>query len=314
MTGSGLLSEADDRFHPASTEDRTWTETSWFAAAVPERGMGIWTYPLFRPELGIMSCGIYVWQAGGDELWELPYYRTWWHLPIPDDIEPTRFALPTGLAYECLEPLTSYRVTYRDGDEIALDMTFAALHPPHAVGVVAGGHGHLDQLGRVTGELVLGGERIPIDCVEMRDRSWSPRRESRQSNYLTYSYGASSGGSAFHVSTRLDRRSGGRALLTGFVLRDGETVGLRDAGCEVRRDVRGRPEVIEIRGVDEHGETVEATGEVVGRLSMPSTPWFVWACIVRWTLPDGSEAYGEHQDTWSPALLRAELRGAAPSS
>ena len=42
---------------------------------------------------------------------------------------------------------------------------------------------------------------------------------------------------------------------------------------------------------------------------MPSTPWFVWACMVRWTLPDGSQAYGEHQDTWSPGMLRALRRG-----
>ena len=43
-------------------------------------------------------------------------------------------------------------------------------------------------------------------------------------------------------------------------------------------------------------------------MSMPSTPWFVWASVVRWTLPDGTEAFGEHQDTWSPGLLRTLLR------
>ena len=107
-----------------------------------------------------MSCGVYVWEPGAEELWELPYYRTWWHLPIPDGIQATRFALPNGLAYECLEPLTAYRVTYADGDAMRLDMTFRAIHPPHEVGVVPGGHGHLDQLGRVTGELWLGGERV----------------------------------------------------------------------------------------------------------------------------------------------------------
>jgi hypothetical protein len=31
--------------------------------------------------------------------------------------------------------------------------------------------------------------------------------------------------------------------------------------------------------------------------------------MVRWTLPDGSVAYGEHQDTWSPGMLRALRRG-----
>ena len=166
------------RVPPRPSEDRSWTETAWFAGAAPERGLVVWTYPLFRHELGVMSCGIYVWEPGAEELWELPYYRTWWHLPIPDGIEATRFALPNGLSYECLEPLTAYRVTYADGDAMRLDMTFRALHPPHEVGVVPGGHGHLDQLGRVTGRAQAGrragGDRLPRDA---RPHLVAPARE-----------------------------------------------------------------------------------------------------------------------------------------
>jgi hypothetical protein len=303
------LSAADDGFHRSRTADRSWTETAWFAGAVPERGLVVWTYPLFRPELGIMSCAVYVWEPGAEELWELPYHRTWWHLPIPEGIEATRFALPNGLSYECLEPLTAYRITYADGDEISLDMTFRALHPPHAVGVVAGGRGHLDQLGRVTGELWLDGERLEIDCLEMRDRTWSPRRESRQSNFLTYSYGAGPGGGGFLLSTRRARDGDGREVITAFTLRDGAVTPMTGGACEIARDDRGRPAAVRVTGTDGEGRPVVADGEVVSRVAMPSTPWFVWACMVKWTLPDGSQMYGEHQDTWSPALLRAHLRG-----
>jgi hypothetical protein len=126
-----VLTAADDDLHPPASDDRSWTETAWFAGAVPERGLVVWTYPLFRPELGIMSCGVYVWETGAEELWQLPYYRTWWHLPLPEGISATRFQLPTGLSYECLEPLSAYRITYADGDEMGLDMTFTAVHPPH---------------------------------------------------------------------------------------------------------------------------------------------------------------------------------------
>jgi hypothetical protein len=307
-----LLSAADDHLHAhAPTEDRTWTETCWFAAAIPERGIGIWTYPLFRPELGVMSCGIYVWGPGAEELWELPYYRTWWHMPLAGDIDPTGFTLSNGLSYECLEPLNAYRVTYADADLISLDMTFRSLHPPHAVGVEEGRHGHLDQLGRVTGELVLAGETIPIDCIEMRDRTWSPRRESRQGAFVTYSYGTTPAGEGFHISTRRNR-AGDQVMLTGFLLRGGETINLAHATCEIARDDRGRPATMIVRATSAGGESFEATGEVVSRFAMPSTPWFVWPCLVRWTLPDGTEAFGEHQDTWGPAALRehlATLRG-----
>jgi hypothetical protein len=160
----------------------------------------------------------------------------------------------------------------------------------------------------VTGELRLNGETLPIDCIEMRDRTWSPRRESRQGAFVTYSYGTTPDGDGFHISTRRDRQSGRQVKLTGFLLRDGVTAELDDATCEVARDERGRPIAMVVRGTGADGRTVEATGEVVSRLSMPSTPWFVWACLVRWTLADGAEAFGEHQDTWGPAALREHLR------
>jgi hypothetical protein len=300
-----MLSAADEAFHPGSTEDASWTETAWFAAAVPERGMGVWTYPLFRRELGVMSCGIYVWAPGAEELWQLPYYRTWWHMPIPGGISPTAFTLPNGLRYECLEPERSYRVTYADGDAISLEFVFTALHPPHGVGVVDGGHGHLDQLGRVRGELVLGGERHVIDAIEMRDRTWSPRRESRQRTFVSYSYGASSDGDAFHLSTRLRPERGHNEILTGYLMHEAAIIPLSSGSCEIERDRDGRPVAIGLRGAGDGGHRLQVHGEVVSRLSMPSTPWFVWACLVRWTLPDGKIAYGEHQDTWSPAALRA---------
>lgn len=300
-----MLSAADEAFHPGSTEDASWTETAWFAAAVPERGIGVWTYPLFRRELGVMSCGIYVWEPGAEELWQLPYYRTWWHLPIPAGISPTAFELSNGLHYECLDPERGYRVTYADGDAISLEFVFTALHQPHGVGVVNGGHGHLDQLGRVRGELVLAGEHHAIDAIEMRDRTWSPRRESRQRAFVTYSYGASSEREAFHLSTRFRPELGRNEILTGYLMRNGAIVPLSSGTCEVQRDPDGRPLAITLHGADDGDHRLEARGEVVSRLSMPSTPWFVWACLVRWTLPDGTTAFGEHQDTWSPAALRA---------
>jgi len=304
----GGFSAADDHFHPGETEDRSWTETAWFAAAVPERQMVIWTYPLFRSELGVMSCGVYVWGPGAEELWQLPYYRHWWHLPIPEGIDLADFTLPNGLRYEVLEPLTAYRVAYADGDEIELDFTFRALQPPHGVGVVAGGRGHLDQFGRVTGEMTLAGERIEIDCVEMRDRTWGPRRESRKRTFLTYSYGADRDANGFHFSARYDEAKDRSEILTGFLLRAGAAQPLAEGTCAVERDEAGRPERVRIEARAEDGEEYEAIGTVLSRLSQPSTPWYVWVSLVRWRLPDGSEVYGEHQDTWSPAALRKFLR------
>lgn len=300
-----VLTPRDDELHPPRPGDPTWAETAWFAAQVPERRLGIWTYPLFRTNLGVMSCAVYVWGPDGHELWQHPYYRLYWHLPIPEGLKLTDFELPNGLAYRRLEPLTSYEVRYADGDAISLEMRFDGIHPPHELGI-AEDYGHLDQLGRVTGELVLHGERIEIDCIEMRDRTWSPRRERRDRTWLTYSYGAADERTAFHCATRVNRELE-QELLGGYTLRDGEMHALRGGRRRAERDADGRPVRVVVEAVDETGAELEVRGEVVSQMAMHTSPYFCFISQVRWELPDGSVAWGEDQDTWSPGLFRKLL-------
>jgi len=304
------LTAADDSFHPPASEDPAWTETCWFAAQVPERALGVWLYPLFRPNLRIMSCGIYVWEKGSEEVWQLPYYRTWWHLPFPEGQDLVDLHLSNGLSYRRLEPLTSYHATYRDADAIEVELVFTALHPPHELGI-ENGRGHFDQLCRVEGEVTLYGERIGVDAFDMRDRTWGLRRENRQRTSLGYSFGTN-GTTGFHCSTLYDAEAGEYRLMTGFILDGGATDHVVEAVREVERDALGRPVRLFVRGADQRGRHFEASGEVVSRMAMPSTPWFNWVSIVRWRLPDGSEGWGEDQETWSPERQRRLLRGRAP--
>jgi hypothetical protein len=305
-----MLSQADDRFHPITREPETWTETCWFAAHVPERGMGIWTYPLFRPGLGIMACGVYVWDLDSSELWQLPYYRTYWHMPFPADGDLDHLSLANGLRYDVIEPLTSYHVGYEDGDALSIDLTFEAIHEPHTL-MGRDGVGHLDQLGRVSGEIVLYGEPITVDCIEMRDRTWGPRREHKQQTILAYDYGARSETSGFHCSSLYDRETASYRLLTGYLLTTDGLTRVVEATRIAERDGQGRPVRLRIEGRDENDKTFTVSGEVMSRFGKPSTPWFNWVSLVRWSLPDGSEAVGEDQETWSPERLR-ELRRSRP--
>lgn len=304
------LSPADDHFHYGTTDDRSWTETSWFAAQVPERDLCVWTYPLFRSELDVMGCAMYVWDRSGENPFELPYYRLWWHMPFPKDQSPTDFKLSNGLQYELIEPLKKYRVRYDDGEELKLDFVFDGIHPAKGVGVIENGPGHIDQFGHVTGEIELRGERHRIDCIEMRDRTWSPRRESRQGAYVSYSYGASGADSGFQLSKRYSRRRASFEFLGGFVLTPEGEIEAKAGDVEVSRDRDGRPLAVQLEIERADGKTYKAQGEVISRLAMPPTPtWFAWACTVKWTLDDGSIAYGEHQDTWGLQVLRAARRG-----
>jgi hypothetical protein len=300
------LTAADDELHRPRPDDPTWAETAWFAASIPERGICIWLYPLFRPNLGVMSFAAYVFGPGGRELWQQPYYRLYWHEPMPAGLRLTDFELPIGLSYKTLAPLSSYRLSYDDGEAMSVSMTFEALHAPHELGI-DGERGHIDQFGRVRGELVLHGERMEIDCIEMRDRTWSPRREHRDGTWLTYSYGAASETSAFHCATK-PRQDGTSALLGGFVIREGQVRQLVAGERAAIRDADGRPLTLSVSVEDDSGDTAEIRGEVVSQMAMHTSPYFVWVSLVRWTLPDGSTAWGEDQDTWSPGRLRSLRR------
>jgi hypothetical protein len=303
-----MLTADDDELHAPRQSDPSWAETAWFSASIPERGIGIWTYPFFRPTLGVMSCAVVVWGPDGRELWQQPYHRLYWHMPIPAGLRLSGFELPNGLGYRMREPLNAYEITYTDGDEISLELTFTGIHPAHAFGVEEG-RGHIDQLGRVQGEVSLHGERLEVDCISMRDRTWSPRREERNSTWVGYSYGAVSDREAFHCATRLER-DGEVRLMTGFALRDAEVEELVAGARHVVRDRDGRPSGITISGRDRRGASVEAKGEVVSQTAFLTSPYFVWVSLVRWTLSNGAVGWGEDQETWSPAMLRALRRGA----
>jgi hypothetical protein len=58
------LTAADDEPHTPRPGTPDWAETAWFAAAVSQRGLGIWTYPLFRTDLGVAAVAVYVWGPG----------------------------------------------------------------------------------------------------------------------------------------------------------------------------------------------------------------------------------------------------------
>jgi hypothetical protein len=300
------ITPKDDGFHPATKDPEHWAETAWFAANVPEQDLVLWFYPLFRREIGVMSCGIYVFGPGTAEPWEMLYYRQAWQQPIPSTAKgPCDFQLPNSLSFEVLEPLRAYRLTYDDGAELSADLSFTALHEPHELGV-EGGVGHIDQFGRLRGHIRLHGREITVDGVEMRDRTWGPRRENRQQTRLSYSYGADPGGRGFHCSVRFDRQDNPH-FMTGFFLADGGTSDLRNAERAVERDDRGRPVSIRLRVQDDH-DSREIIGKVRGQMTLYTSPYVVFVSSVAWTLWDGTVLYGEDQDTWSPGRLRTFRR------
>ena len=117
-----------------------------------------------------------------------------------------------GLRYQQLQPLQRFRVAYEAGHLLSLDLEFTGLRAPHEAGI-GRGVGHYDQPCQVVGEVNLQGERIPIDTIGMRDRTWSVRPEDRHGTGTAYTYGHVSADEQFLLLTKLDGTAkGGIAL------------------------------------------------------------------------------------------------------
>lgn len=298
-----MLTPDDDRLHPSASNDPWWSETCWFSFAHPEERLSGCFYPLFRSNQGVCSLAVSVWDHSAHEPWRARYFRGDWHLPLPTS-NLDHLALG-ALRYEVLDPLRRYRVTYQDGPRFSAELEYEGLISVHEAGV-RDGHGHIDQPCRVRGEITLRGRRIAIDHPDMRDRSWSVRRDDRTTRGA-YSYAIASARDSFLAMSFASPGLGGRGdiqpIVTGFLVRDGEKAPLVAGTRTLARDGASPwPSRLIIEARDTLGRNLEATGTTVNRFANQASPGlFAWMSLTRWDF--AGESYGQDQDIWSPDLL-----------
>ncbi|MGD9601743.1 MAG: hypothetical protein AB7O21_02270 [Gammaproteobacteria bacterium] len=294
-----VFSPRDDHFHFAEMGDDWWaTETAWFSFHHPARSLGGWFYTMVRPNIGTVAGGAWVWDATAHLPWEALYSANYTALQLPPGTDLADCTLPNGVSIRVLEPCMRYALGYADGERLQATLTFTGVMPPEpltAVGSTFGSAHHFDQLGRVTGEIVLHGERIAIDCLGMRDRTWGRRPEDRprQAAYVT---GAIDADHAFLAVT--NTRPEGDAVSYGFLRRAGRTVGLAGGLRTVQRcPVNGWITRIVLDAQDAEGRTLRAVGEPVSRIVLNRHTFIDINSLVRWDV-DGEIAWGEDQDMW----------------
>jgi hypothetical protein len=308
----------DDDFHDETLTDHWWeTETNWFSWNVPERRMGGWTYCQARPNARLCNGGVWVWDDTASFDWELPYHVNYAGLQLPhrSQRDMRDFQWPNGIRTTMLEPLTKYAIRYEDGDVFRLDLVFeATMAPnPHPVAVSPFFKGtHFDQPGRVTGEVILRGEQMPIDCLSFRDRSWGPRPMGRPKHQRPVGPASSSGfggvGYSFSAASPTEAwlvySSPGvdiDPVNCGFLLRAGEYGHILAGERRVQFDrVTGWPTRMEIEGVDEFGRRLHINGDAVSR------HWKGHGgdSLFHWTW-DGLEGWGEDQSYFSRGVWEA---------
>ncbi|MEE2665523.1 MAG: hypothetical protein VX681_15510 [Myxococcota bacterium] len=294
-----LVGPEDDDFHPCPDDDWWWHETCWYWFFVPERKLGGWLYNYVRPSIGVAGGGCWVWDERSYSILDAPYYANYSNLRLPDERDLRNFRFPSGTRVEMLEPLKRYRLRHEDRDWIQLDLEFDAIMAPW-VSAETGSHPprerrahHFDQVGRVTGELVLSGEALAVDCLAIRDRTWARRPERWRTEPVGYTNAAASADTAFLFA-------GWDALRRGYLVLDGVRADLAAGTRRLERDPEhGYMTRIFVEASDTQGRRLEAQGESLSRMAMkiPGVHGVVWTSLVRWTI-NGIEAWGEDQDAW----------------
>ena len=297
-----LLGPDDDGFHPP--DGHPWFhETSWFSFVVPERKLGAWIYNWVRPARGLSGGGLRVWDDSAFFHMEVPYYCCPSNLRLPADLDLRHATMPSGTRLEVIEPLMRYRLGYRDRDVVDLDLTFDATMPPwveELVGEPAAPH-HFDQVGRVHGTVTLRGEEIPVDCLAMRDRSWSPRSEVWKVGNVGYTAAASPEISFLVRSAAGTRGENLDRVRGGFVQRDGVRARIVEGTRAIERHPQhGYLERITLDVVDTVGRTMHAVGAGLSRMAMPipGVHGVSWTSLVRYDV-DGTTVWGDDQDAWA---------------
>ncbi len=285
--------------------------------------LGGWFYVAMRPNIATVAGGAFVYDASGWLPWDARYYEMLHYqtLPDPTDLRVVEFA--TGVSIRCLEPGMRYELGYRldARDDFTASLVFEGISEP--VPYVSGEppfaqSSHYDQQGRLTGEIVLDGDTIAVDCISCRDRSWGSRPEIRaQAPPMTYCHGASGPEHAFLAFCMPPPDDPGGAtehLFNGYLLRDGRVGRLAElTRRNVRDEATGWVDRIELEGADRDGRELRAVGTVRSRMPFFFGDLTCMCAQVEWVLAGGiageEPAWGEDQDVCPHSRFGARRPG-----
>jgi hypothetical protein len=323
----------DDTYHLAQ-DDPYWVETTWWSINIPERRIGIWLHAGYNTNRGTVTWRVFAWDPSGADPGRLAYYKNKPEQEMPGHADLRDLSFPNGgFSVKMLEPLMDYHVAYGDPErDFAIEFEHRSVHPPHRFtpGEAPAMHNpHLDQLGHITGEMKLHGERIPIDSWSVRDRTWGPRggphSQSQKPQYVQGDYRvADPGGPRWreierergrgriqYIFGHVDDRtgflsfvrpqdgdaSGWSPMNMGWLLKDGEFTRLDKTKSRMRnfRDPdTGWSAHMQVELVDRDGRTMEAEGFSVSHMCENAGGS---NALMRWEM-DGQIGWGEDQDGW----------------
>jgi hypothetical protein len=321
-----MIQPTDDEFH-ARSDDPYWAETGWFSIAVPERDLAGFVYFYHLPNLGLTVGGPGLWNRDYQEISETLYWDWNTSMTLADDARMFEFRAQNSLELSVIELQKAYRIGY-DRNGCSMDLEWNAIMGPHEMvriegktnpgfqgywsdeGAAGQATGHYEQGGRLTGHVVIEGERIEVDCFSIRDHTWSPRypKDVR----LGYCWAIASKERSFCVQFRSTEPFDSdpiidtvQAIASGWYARDGVIGRVVSGTREVTsRREDGSPLTETVIVTDEHGRELVALGTSRTLLKWTGyTDVFAWYQFADWEF-DGISSHGEMQEYFPFRLMR----------
>src|SRR6202008_1041101 len=101
---------------PPSAPHHSWAETNYWGFFVPDAGLMVNVYALFRTNVGVVQTMVAMHSGKAISVWEGDYWDFCAHNPIPAGFDMLDYRLASGLKVTAHKPNASYRLEFDDGD------------------------------------------------------------------------------------------------------------------------------------------------------------------------------------------------------
>ena len=228
---------------------------------------------------------------------------------IPTGAEKFDFVARNSLSVKVVEPLRRYKIDY-DRDDFVMDLVWEAVGPMHRLETgdpeqAKTAAFHYEHPGRMTGMILLNGEKMPIDCWSMRDGSSGPY-DTEVWPHGGYFWGIGASGS---FQTLCIGKTSEVATIGGYLMRDGEMAPLASGKRIVLEYSALGPSRVLFAAVDALGRQVEAIGKIdPGLVFTGYTDHTVVWSLAEWDVA-GETYWGDNQEFCPAATFRRIARG-----
>jgi hypothetical protein len=305
-----------DRFCSERDDNPYWNESCWFSFSIPERGIHGMVYYFFRPNMKLMMGGPILWDGSGSHPSDCLYFD-WHHIqPIPPTAQKFSFTAPNSLDVKVIESTKEYQLRY-NANGFKLDLAWTAIAEPHhflgmeveATGASTDNRMHLEQCGRIKGQIEHNRNVLKVDSFSLRDTSWG-RRQIDSVKRGSYFWAIASRDTAFHAQTMGEGDE--QRVVGGFLTLGGKTSTLARGQRVVTQMGMLTPDSFRLSLEDRLGRKAQMTARSCSHFMFNGFP----RCQVVWSLLEadfgaGVRGWGDIQEFQPMEQFRRMVRGNA---